>query len=300
MGKKKAKEQIKDIKRGAAGFDAYYQEVFGSRWESLKPALLKESNPVSYNLSTLLTEEEKDSELRTYYLDAASILAAFSLPLKGAEDLLDLCAAPGGKTLVLASLMSEDAKLTSNERSFERKQRLSKVVEEHIPSHIKERITVTCSDGALWCKTKSECFDRILLDAPCSSERHVLQDEKYLEQWSPARIKTLSMEQWALLSSAYRMLKKGGILLYSTCALAPKENDEVVERLFKKFDTCENLKIDSEYYKSVMNDISDINKFSIDLKLPEFECTKYGYQILPDAQNGAGPIYFALVRKNAQ
>lgn len=298
MGKNKTKAENKDNKRGAEGFDAYYQEVFGPRWESLKAALLKESNPVSYNLSKIQTEDEKaDAELRTYYLDAASILAALSLPVKGAENLLDLCAAPGGKTLVLASLMDDDANLTSNERSFERKQRLSKVVEEHIPSHIKDHITVTCSDGALWCKTKSECFDRILLDAPCSSERHVLQDEKYLDQWSPARIKTLSIEQWALLSSAYRMLKKGGILLYSTCALAPKENDEVIQRLFKKFDDCENIKLDSDYYKSVKNDTDVIKNFTSELDLPEYECTKYGYQILPDTQNGAGPIYFALVRK---
>ena len=193
--------------------------------------------------------------------------------------------------------MDEDSKLTSNERSAERKHRLSKVVEEHIPSRIKENITVTCSDGAVWCKTKSNCFDRILLDAPCSSERHVLQDEKYLAQWSPARIKTLSREQWALLSSAYRMLKDNGILLYSTCALAPKENDEVIERLFKKFDNCVNLSFESEKYQNLKNDEAKLQLFTDNVSLPDFERTKYGYQILPDKQNGAGPIYFSIIMK---
>lgn len=290
-----AKNKQKDLNRGSQGFNSYYKEIFGERWEVLKEALLKESVPVSYNLSRIKGEE--DGELRTYYLDAASILAAFSLPLKGAEEILDLCAAPGGKTLVISSLMDEDSKLTSNERSAERKHRLSKVVEEHIPSRIKENITVTCSDGAVWCKTKSNCFDRILLDAPCSSERHVLQDEKYLAQWSPARIKTLSMEQWALLSSAYRMLKDNGILLYSTCALAPKENDEVIERLFKKFDNCVNLSFESEKYQNLKNDEAKLQLFTDNVSLPDFERTKYGYQILPDKQNGAGPIYFSIIMK---
>ena len=290
-----AKNKQKDLNRGSQGFNSYYKEIFGDRWEVLKEALLKESVPVPYNLSKIKGEE--DGELRTYYLDAASILAAFSLPLKGAKEILDLCAAPGGKTLVISSLMGEDSKLTSNERSAERKHRLSKVVEEHIPSRIKENITVTCSDGAVWCKTKSNCFDRILLDAPCSSERHVLQDEKYLAQWSPARIKTLSMEQWALLSSAYRMLKDNGILLYSTCALAPKENDEVIERLFKKFDDCVNLSFESEKYQNLKNDEAKLQLFTDNVSLPDFERTKYGYQILPDKQNGAGPIYFSIIMK---
>ena len=290
-----AKNKQKDLNRGSQGFNSYYKEIFGERWEVLKEALLKESVPVSYNLSKIKGEE--DGELRTYYLDAASILAAFSLPLKGAEEILDLCAAPGGKTLVISSLMDKDSKLTSNERSAERKHRLSKVVEEHIPSRIKENITVTCSDGAVWCKTKSNCFDRILLDAPCSSERHVLQDEKYLAQWSPARIKTLSMEQWALLSNAYRMLKDNGILLYSTCALAPKENDEVIERLFKKFDDCVNLSFESEKYQNLKNDEAKLQLFTDNVSLPDFERTKYGYQILPDKQNGAGPIYFSIIMK---
>ena len=290
-----AKNKEKDLNRGSQGFNSYYKEIFGDRWEVLKEALLKESVPVPYNLSKIKGEE--DGELRTYYLDAASILAAFSLPLKGAKEILDLCAAPGGKTLVISSLMGEDSKLTSNERSAERKHRLSKVVEEHIPSRIKENITVTCSDGAVWCKTKSNCFDRILLDAPCSSERHVLQDEKYLAQWSPARIKTLSMEQWALLSSAYRMLKDNGILLYSTCALAPKENDEVIERLFKKFDDCVNLSFESEKYQNLKNDEAKLQLFTDNVSLPDFERTKYGYQILPDKQNGAGPIYFSIIMK---
>lgn len=316
---KKSKEN--DPTRGAEGFDSYYREIFSDRWDALKESLLKESTPVSYNLTSLsktpgtssdsditsdsgntsdsgITENSSEqTSLRTYFLDSASILAATSLPLKNAHNVLDLCAAPGGKSLVLSSLMPEDANLTSNERSAERKHRLLKVCDEHMPSEIREHVTITCSDGAVWCKTKSECYDRILLDAPCSSERHVLQDEKYLKDWSPARIKTLSMEQWALLSSAWRLLEKGGFMVYSTCALAPKENDMVVERLLKKFDDVKVLSFDTPEYLENKNDLTLLSSITPDYQIPPYEKTQFGYHVLPDAANGAGPIYFSLLFK---
>lgn len=268
---------------GAEGFELYYSQLYESRWTALKDSFSKENQSVEYHV----TGAEK-----SYFLDSASVLAALCLPLENAENILDLCAAPGGKTLVLASRMPEYAKLSSNERSPERKHRLSVVVETCLPASINERITVSCSDGATWCTRQTECFDRILLDAPCSSERHVMLDPKYLNTWSLSRIKTVSMEQWALLSSAYRMLTVGGILLYSTCALCPQENDEMIERLFKKFNK------DGDCFELIepKPDVNEIKDF-VDITLPDWEKTQYGYQILPDKQMGAGPIYFSIIRK---
>lgn len=268
---------------GAEGFEQYYSNLYGSRWQSLKEAFFKDNSAVSYHVPGA----EKE-----YFLDSASVLAALSLPLKGAENILDLCAAPGGKTLVLASRMDDEAKLSSNERSPERKHRLSTVVQTCLPAEISERITVSCSDGATWCKRQTECFDRILLDAPCSSERHVIADPKYLNTWSLSRIKTVTMEQWALLSSACRLLEVGGILLYSTCALCPQENDEMIEKLFKKFNKKDNVFTLLEASPRVEEIESCCN-----IVLPGFEKTKYGYQILPDKEGGAGPIYFSILQK---
>lgn len=281
--KNKNNDSKKDKLSGAEGFEQYYGELYGERWTDLKNAFLKENQAVEYHV----TGAEK-----SYFLDSASVLAALCLPLEGAENILDLCAAPGGKTLVLASRMPADARLSSNERSPERKHRLSVVVETCLPEEINSRITVSCSDGAVWCTRQTECFDRILLDAPCSSERHVMLDPKYLNTWSISRIKTVSMEQWALLSSAYRMLTVDGILLYSTCALCPQENDEMIERLFKKF----NKNGDCFELLDPSPDAKEIEKF-VDMKLPLWEKTQYGYQILPDKQSGAGPIYFSIIHK---
>jgi 16S rRNA C967 or C1407 C5-methylase (RsmB/RsmF family) len=139
------------------------------------------------------------------------------------------------------------------------------------------------------CLKNEEKFDAILLDAPCSSERHVLADKKYLSEWSFSRIKTLSMAQWALLSSAWRMLKEEGYLLYSTCALSPNENDNVISRLIKKFD---NLKI-------LEPKISLNYKKFTEKSLPDYEKTEFGAHILPDTTQGAGPLYFCLLQKSA-
>ena len=286
MGKKsaKAKSAEKEKLSGADGFEQYYGELYGERWQALKDSFAGEGSAVEYHV----TGAEK-----SYFLDSASVLAALCLPLNEATDLLDLCAAPGGKTLVLASRMPQDANLSSNERSPERKHRLATVVQTCLPPEISERVKTSCSDGATWCTRQSECFDRILLDAPCSSERHVIADPKYLNSWSPSRIKTVTTEQWALLSSAYRLLSPEGILLYSTCALCPEENDGMIERLFKKF----NKEGDAFTLLEPAPDLFQVSDFAPGLTLPGFEKTKYGYMIMPDKQNGAGPIYFSIIKK---
>ena len=281
-----SKKQKTEILRGAEGFEQFYFSLYGERWNSLKQAFTKPSDSVEYKIP---------GSQKSYFLDSASILAALSLPLENAQNILDLCAAPGGKTLVLASRMSEMSKLSANERSPQRKQRLSTVVQECLPIEISERIIVSCSDGSTWCTRQNECFDSILLDAPCSSERHVIADPKYLNQWSPSRIKTVTMEQWALLSSAFRLLKKGGFLLYSTCALCHQENDQMMERLIKKF--IKNQETPEFSFVEPAPDINQIKNYA-NVELPIYEKTKFGYQILPDTAAGAGPIYFSLIKKS--
>lgn len=282
MGKKQNNAN-KEKLTGPEGFDLFYERIYESRWSLLKESLFKENQSVEYRIP---------GAEKSYFLDSASVFAALCMPLTDAHNILDLCAAPGGKTLVLASRMPSDALLSSNERSPERKHRLKVVVDTCVPPEISERITVSCSDGATWCTRQTECFDHILLDAPCSSERHVILDPKYLNNWSPSRIKTVTTEQWSLLSSAYRLLTPGGVLLYSTCALCPEENDLMIERLFKKF----NKSGENFLLLEPAPDLSEISSFT-EITLPGYEKTKYGYSILPDRQNGAGPIYFSIIKK---
>ncbi len=280
MGKKN--DGVQKKLRGESGFEEYYSGLFGKRWEALRGALKKDNVHVEW----------KVSGMAPYYLDPASVFAALQLPVSGAERFLDLCAAPGGKTLVIAARMPLDATLVSNERSASRKQRLVQVCDSSLPAEVRSRVRISCGDGAKWCRTQGECYQRILLDVPCSSERHVLNDPRYLSEWSPARIKSLALEQWALLSCAYRLLEKGGYLLYSTCALNPTENDGVLRRLFKKFPDAESVFASS--MPALPDDCMKFTGSKISL-VPER--TEFGFHILPDVQGGAGPIWFSLVRK---
>lgn len=273
--------------RGAEGFEEHYSSLYGGRWNALKAALLVESRPLP-----LVCGQGGPA----YYLDAASVVAAMTLPLRGAKNILDMCAAPGGKSLVLASLMDADANLLCNERSFDRSMRLRKVISEHLPAATQGRVQVSCGDGALLCKKQNEAYDAILLDAPCSSERHVLNDSKYLDEWSPARVKSLAMQQWALLSSAFRLLKTGGRLLYSTCALDPAENTGVCERLLKKFPNAAAAGL--QEVRALQDSAKrELAPFFDPASLPGFESSGMGFCVLPDAQNGAGPIFFCLFEK---
>ncbi|HBG65213.1 MAG TPA: RNA methyltransferase [Treponema sp.] len=281
--------------RGAGGFDAFYGELFGGRWQRLKDALLAEGVHV----------ELRYGQGEPYFLDPASVCAALCLPVRGAGRVLDLCAAPGGKTLVLAGNLDDGARLCSNERSSGRTARLSKVVAQTLPPELAGRVDVSCSDGATWCRRETECFDSILLDAPCSSERHLLQDSKYLDGWSPARVKSLAVEQWALLSSAWRLLAPGGSLLYATCALAPAENDGVLERLAKKCagaefaSPAEMERCAAGNAETFSGALAFPSGLSVPALLAAAERTAFGLQLLPDSASGTGPLFFSLMRKRA-
>ena len=276
--KQSAKESAEKL-RGKIGFDTYYERLFGSRWQRIKTAFLSQNELTEWNACG------KES----YFLDPASVKAAATLPLKGAKKILDMCAAPGGKTIVLSSLMDSGALLTANERSLPRKIRLEKSVSLCLPDEIKKRIIITNEDASRLCLNENNVFDRILLDAPCSSERHVFRDEKYLAKWSPARIRSLSASQWSLLSSAFRMLLPGGFLLYCTCALTYEENDGVISRLLGKFTDASIISPSEETPRG-------IEKFCSSC-LPASEQSRFAFRVLPDPIRNTGPIFYCLIKK---
>ncbi len=279
----------KQKKQGKEYFFEYYNELFGTRWQKLSQAL----NSPPLHIKFCIEENTP------YFLDAGSICAALSLPC--GHKILDLCAAPGGKTLILSSIMDETSVLYANERSSERKKRLDSVINTCLPASIAKRINTSCSNGASWCRRESSCYDSILLDVPCSSERHVIQDETYLNVWTASRIKTVSMEQWALLSCACRLLKSESFLLYSTCALSPLENDLNISKALKKFSSIQVVPYEKTY-DIFMNNMNKLIKYiecpkEIDLEkvFLSAEKTDYGLHILPDVSFGAGPLYFSLL-----
>lgn len=158
--------------------------------------------------------------------DAAAQLAAFWLDLKPGQRVLDLCAAPGGKTLHLLETCPELEEVVAIEVSADRIARLEENVRR---SHFLNRVKVVHADAReveQWWDGRP--FDRILLDVPCSAtgviRRH--PDIKLLRR--ERDIGELSKGQIELLSAAFRVLKKGGKLLYVTCSVLPAENHRVI------------------------------------------------------------------------
>ncbi len=260
MGRKKAKIP------GDQLFESYYSNQFGDRWPNLKKALLKAGSHM---------ELKFPGSRSSYFLDRASWTAARALPVIPGMEVLDMCAAPGGKSLILASRLQGDGSLTCNELSPARRKRLKTVLFEHLPEEWHKIIRITGFDASKWCLHEKEAYDAVLLDAPCSSERHLLHSPEHLKQWSPGRTKNLAIRQYSLAVSALDTLKPGGWLLYSTCSLSSLENDGIIEKMLKK----------RKGYFTVT-----------DIRSEEGENTKYGKMILPD-QGGWGPIYFTLLQK---
>ena len=268
--------------KGAAGFDAYFGELFEERWETVREALRESSG--------YLTLQE--GLRKAYYLDRASAIPARALRVEGARRILDLCAAPGGKSLILALGMPENARLTANDRSRQRLGRLRRVLEEHLPAALLPRVETTGHDAALWGKIQPESADAVLADVPCSSERHVLSSPTHLAQWSESRITRLGKQAVGILASGFDALEGGGSLVYSTCALSPEENDAVVERLLqRRAESCELDPPGEAELETICDGI---------LPTKALEPTEFGYQILPDSAEGSGPIFFARLRKAKQ
>jgi len=211
----------KPDKQGPLAFEAHFAALYGTRWAGLRAALLAPSIP----------EEFQEALVKPYFLDRASVEAARQLGVTPGDDVLDLCAAPGGKSLVLALALGGDGSLVSNDRSPDRRGRLRRVLDEHLPEAYRSTVQVTGHDATRWGLVEQNRYDRILLDAPCSSERHVLQSAKHLELWTAHRSKALAMQAVALFCSALEALKPGGILLYSTCSISPEENEGVLRKM---------------------------------------------------------------------
>jgi 16S rRNA C967 or C1407 C5-methylase (RsmB/RsmF family) len=95
-----------------------------------------------------------------------------------------------------------------------------------------EDIRDTGHDATLWFRHETERHHRILLDVPCSSERHLISSHIHLARWIPARTKHHSIQAFAMPASALEVVTIGGFIFYSTCALSPAENDGAVEKLF--------------------------------------------------------------------
>lgn len=174
-----------------------------------------------------------DGEL--YIQNAASWLPVLALQPQPGQKILDMCAAPGGKTSHIAQLTHNEALISANDNSRPRLHKL----QHNLARLGVEGVEFLLHDATrLTQKLGTEQFDAILLDAPCSGEGMMrLNTKKDFESWSVAHIKRLQKLQKRLIIQAWQLLKPGGTLVYSTCTMAPEENEAVVDYLLRHNDT---------------------------------------------------------------
>ncbi|CAG8727399.1 14155_t:CDS:1, partial [Ambispora leptoticha] len=206
-----------------------------------------------------------------YLLDAASVLATQALDLKPDDTVLDTCAAPGGKSLAILQRLSAKGHLTANEPSFDRRRRLNRVISDYIPLQLRSRINVVREYPK-----ENYLYDKVLVDVPCSAERHLLASETEFEHWNENRSKKLAKKQFIILCDAVKSLKVNGLLVYITCSISQFENDDLTERFLRE---------------------SWVPLELIQKEWPVGEKTKFGWIVLPDRNDGWGPMYFSIMKR---
>ncbi len=170
-------------------------------------------------------------EAGAYYLQEPSAMAAVAaLDPKPDEWVLDLCAAPGGKSTQIAARMRGRGVLVSNEPVPSRAQALSGNMERMGVSNA----LVTCETPERLAKRWPGCFDRVLVDAPCSGEGMFRRHPEAREEWSQEAPAGCARRQREILAQAAQMVRSGGILCYSTCTFNTLENEGVVEAFLKE------------------------------------------------------------------
>jgi len=185
------------------------------------------------------------------------------------EKLLDACAAPGGKSVLLAKKCKEVT-------SFELHPHRVELIRQYKRRMGVENVTECQMDSAVYEETYAESFDGVLCDAPCSGFGTVSENPDIKLFRKPEDFAALNKAQIAILSNVSRYVKKGGALYYSTCSLFASENDGVVE--------------------SFLNEHADFTVERIDSPLAH-DKKKYGLQFLPDTAYGAGFYVCKLMKK---
>ena len=146
--------------------------------------------------------------------------------------ILDLCAAPGGKSTLLANNMPMNSLLVSNEVIKSR----AVVLKENIIKWGLDNVVVTNSDPSRFSQVDG-AFDIILVDAPCSGEGMFRKDEKAITEWSENNLRLCEERQKRIISDVWTALAPGGFLIYSTCTYNPGENEDMLNWILKTFDS---------------------------------------------------------------
>lgn len=217
-----------------------------------------------------------------YYVQEASSMflgrvMQSSIDLDQALRVLDLCAAPGGKSTLIASLINGESLLVANEII---KSRVN-ILADNLTKWGNQNCVVTNNDPRDFGRTAGY-FDVMVADAPCSGSGMFRKDRAAIDEWSENNVQLCSQRQQRILADAYAALRQYGILIYSTCSYSSEENEQIADWLCDTFQL-ESVKIPVESSWGITETVS-----------PKHHC--FGYRFYPHKVKGEG-FYIACFRK---
>lgn len=193
-----------------------------------------------------------------YFQEPSAMLPAEALGICPGDFVLDLCASPGGKATQAAEKLQGKGLLVANEIIPKR----ATILAENIERMGITNAVVTNESPERLAEKYNDFFDKIIVDAPCSGEGMFKKEPQAIAEWSEEHTKSCGQRQKNILSSAFKMLKGGGSLIYSTCTFAPCENEEIVLWALENFPELELVPI---FAKGVSNADASWAKSSMDL-----------------------------------
>ncbi len=216
----------------------------------------------------------------TYYVQEASSMFVEQALLQNVDvskplKVLDLCAAPGGKSTHLQSLISADSLLVSNEVIRSR----ANILKDNIVKWGAANVVVTNNDPAHF-KSLNGYFDVIVVDAPCSGSGLFRRDEEAIAEWSEDNVNLCSQRQQRILADIWPCLKEGGLLIYSTCSFSQQEDEDILQWMQKEYD-------------AVVKPINVQAEWGI-------IASELGYRFWPDQVKGEGFFLACLQKQTSQ
>ncbi|PWT78123.1 MAG: RNA methyltransferase [Bacteroidetes bacterium] len=219
-----------------------------------------------------------------YYVQEASGLfleqaIRQSVDLNNSIRVLDLCAAPGGKSTLLQSIISVESLLVSNEVIKTR----ATILLENMIKWGPHNVIVTNNDPADFSRLPN-FFDVMIIDAPCSGSGLFRRDPEAIGEWSEANVKLCSQRQQRILAEAWPALKEDGLLVYCTCSYSKEENEDIVDWILGQL-AFEPIQLSLDPNWNIVESISDRHQ-------------GYGYRFYPDQTRGEGFFLACLRKKN--
>lgn len=215
--------RLNTLKMDAEGFKSFFREAIKANSPYCEESFIMQDD-FSYG-------KHPFHHAGLFYIQepSASIVGSITKDYLG-ENVLDLCAAPGGKSTQIAQYLPKNGLLISNEIDYGR----AKILSSNIERMGIENCVVTCHRPVEICEIFGEYFDNIIVDAPCSGEGMMRKNEQAIFNWNIENVHTCAQRQLHILESAYSALKSGGYITYSTCTFNTIENENVILAFLKK------------------------------------------------------------------